>query len=469
MYRVCLRSIAFPLITNTEYRIYRVCRYASVMYSLASCNALEARMLYHEGFLNRTLPNQKTFQRVDQRLRENDWQFILIKKKSTDAGLRRTVHTSQLVENILNAVHDTPSTSTRRLSTQLNASKTILHKVLKEQLLHPYHLQKVHEMIPEDFSQCSLQTGYWISIETINILFTYEASFTKNGITNLHNAHVWADENPHATVFLHYQHQFQSINIWVGIIGNFLIGPFVLPERLNGQLYLEFLQNDFPDLIEDLPLETRRNMYFMHDGAPAHYSVGVQEHLNNIYSNRWIGRGGHSIWTLDSRSPDITPLDFYLWGHLNQSALGRNFYSELHFIVIIHKLVKVVEPPSAPYFLGETLKYLAFQPANPNGGPSQQAISQLYSQCINTFELRTKQKIDFLKIVMGSPPPLKYGPVVQQMVSSVAPTISQTARLSKGTITAIRHYELLSDQVWSNHLTEEAATFVLPANYRFST
>ncbi|KAJ8957202.1 hypothetical protein NQ318_007764 [Aromia moschata] len=262
---------------------YKFIEYADMhlMYGLAPCNALEARRLYHERFPNRTLPNQKTFQWVDQRLRENGGQFILIRKfgkKSTDADLRRTVHTPQLVENILNAVHDTLSTSTQRLSTQLNASKTIVHKVLKGQLLYSYYLQKVHELIPEDFPH-RMQFANWLldqqrnNVNFIsNILFTDEASFTKKCITNLHNADVWADENPHATVVSHYQHQFQSINIWAEIIGNFLIGPLVLPERLNGQLYLEFLQNDFPDLIEDLPLETRRNMYFMHDRAPAHYS-----------------------------------------------------------------------------------------------------------------------------------------------------------------------------------------------------
>ena len=124
------------------------------------------------------------------------------------------------------------------------------------------------------------------------ILFTDEAGFTKNGMINLHNKHVWADENPHATIVSHHQHQFQPINIWAGIIGNCLVGSFVLPERLNGQLYLEFLKDAFVDLIEDLPLETRRDMYFMHDGAPPHFSVSVREHLNNVYPNRWIGRGG---------------------------------------------------------------------------------------------------------------------------------------------------------------------------------
>jgi len=55
-------------------------------------------------------------------------------------------------------------------------------------------------------------------------------------------------------------------------------------------------------------------MYFQHDGAPPHSSRNVQNLLNAIYPNKWIGRGGPQNWP--ARSPDLTPLDFFLWGHL---------------------------------------------------------------------------------------------------------------------------------------------------------
>lgn len=58
----------------------------------------------------------------------------------------------------------------------------------------------------------------------------------------------------------------------------FQIGPAYLPPRLNGELYLEFLQNQLPNLIyppdidiDDLPL-LRRNIIYQHDGAPAHFA-----------------------------------------------------------------------------------------------------------------------------------------------------------------------------------------------------
>jgi hypothetical protein len=53
----------------------------------------------------------------------------------------------------------------------------------------------------------------------------------------------------------------------------------------------------------------------MHEIAPAPVSRGVRNVLNNTYHDRWIGRGGLTAWP--PRSPDLNPLDFRLWGHLN--------------------------------------------------------------------------------------------------------------------------------------------------------
>jgi len=53
-------------------------------------------------------------------------------------------------------------------------------------------------------------------------------------------------------------------------------------------------------------------MYFQHDGAPSHYTRHVMQHLNVTFPKRWIGRGSTINWP--PRSPDLTPLDFCLWG-----------------------------------------------------------------------------------------------------------------------------------------------------------
>ncbi|EZA56517.1 hypothetical protein X777_03552 [Ooceraea biroi] len=55
-------------------------------------------------------------------------------------------------------------------------------------------------------------------------------------------------------------------------------------------------------------------MWYMHDGAPSHFSRATRELLNTTYPDRWIGRGGLIPWP--ARSPDMNPLDFFFWGYL---------------------------------------------------------------------------------------------------------------------------------------------------------
>lgn len=93
-----------------------------------------------------------------------------------------------------------------------------------------------------------------------------------------------------------------------------MLGPHFLLPRLNGERYLQFLDQTLPDLIEDLPLALRQQMWYQHDGAPAHCAANVRDWLNRRFPARWIGRGGHIPWP--ARSPDLTPLDFFLWGHV---------------------------------------------------------------------------------------------------------------------------------------------------------
>ena len=63
--------------------------------------------------------------------------------------------------------------------------------------------------------------------------------------TTTRNSHQWSHENPHAAVGTNFQHRF-SINVWCGIIDDMLIGPVVLDDRMTGQNYPDFLQNELP-------------------------------------------------------------------------------------------------------------------------------------------------------------------------------------------------------------------------------
>ncbi|XP_011860699.1 PREDICTED: uncharacterized protein LOC105557910 [Vollenhovia emeryi] len=120
--------------------------------------------------------------------------------------------------------------------------------------------------------------------------------------------HYWSVENPHWLRQVEHQRPW-SVNVWCGILGTQIIGPYFIEDNLNGQMYSDFL-DVLPIRMEDVPLQKRMDMWFQHDGCPAHYSRISQEVLDRNYPGRWIGRGGPQNWP--ARSPDLTSADFFL-------------------------------------------------------------------------------------------------------------------------------------------------------------
>lgn len=61
-------------------------------------------------------------------------------------------------------------------------------------------------------------------------------------------------------------------------------------------------------------MHIRETMWFQHDGAPPHNSRLARHYLDTKFPNSWIGRSGPVVWP--ARSPDLNPLDYFLWGYL---------------------------------------------------------------------------------------------------------------------------------------------------------
>lgn len=289
---------------------YSNLEYANMVFVYGFCNgnATAAVEEYRRRFQHRRIPGKNVFIRIFNRLCESG-----TLPSANITSERATRQSLQEIESILDLVEDDATTSSRRIATQLVIPQKRVIKTLHEQGLHPYHVQRVQHLQPEDYVR-RMQFCNWINDNgpvVTRILFTDEATFTRDGINNTHNSHVWSDENPHATVESNFQHKF-SVNVWCGMVDGYLIGPYILENRLTGEHYLSFLRNELTTLLEEVPINIRMQMYYQHDGAPAHYARQVKEYLNQEYPGLWIGRGGPVKWP--PRSPDLTPLDYCLWG-----------------------------------------------------------------------------------------------------------------------------------------------------------
>ena len=289
---------------------YSNVEYADMVFIYGLCNgsASAAVQEYSRKYPDRRCPSAKVFYSVFQHLRDHG-SFPGIKLSSEKATLPNRD------EDIIDAVVQSPGTSTRRISCRLQVSRMKVWRTLRKEGLHPYHPQKVQHLQPEDLPK-RIDFCRWLQDHSRlwkYILYTDEAIFTRAGIHNPHNEHHWSKGNPKEKIEKNFQHRF-SVNVWCGVVGNLLIGPHIFQDRLNGETYATFLRSELPSLLDDVPLRTRKHLIFQHDGAPPHYSRQARDHLNTSFPNLWIGRGGTCSWP--ARSPDLSPLDFYLWGHM---------------------------------------------------------------------------------------------------------------------------------------------------------
>ncbi|CAK1587171.1 unnamed protein product [Parnassius mnemosyne] len=304
--------------------------YADIFYLYGYCDgdAAAARREYLQRYPNRRPPHVTVFSAVYRRVRGTG----NVQRQQRDAGRPGGIPRIPRAEDeeILSKFQEDPTTSTNIVARRLGVSQWKVWSTVHTAGLYPYHYTPVHVMEEGDpvrrldFCRFMLNADAEDPMFFRKILWTDESKFDQDGITNYHNLHFWAPKeqrNPGKKRPSKSQRRF-SLNVWMGIINDNLIGPYFLPNYLNGENYETFLREDLSGLLHDIPLATRQNMWYQHDGCPAHCRVTVRRWLDENYRHRWIGRGGPIPWP--ARSPDITPMDYYVWGHMKSIVYCDN-------------------------------------------------------------------------------------------------------------------------------------------------
>lgn len=231
--------------------------------------------------------------------------------------------------NILLETQENAHTTSRTIAANNEISQTSVLKYLKQYKWHPYKINLVQALNEDDpdrriqFCEQMAEICYENPNFVSNIIFSDEATFYLNGTVNRQNCRYWAPRNPHWFIESHTQYP-EKVNVWAAIVRDRILGPYFIEGTLTAEKYLNFLRDDllpalatlYPNHNDpDIPDDT---LWYQQDGAPPHYSIIVRNYLNNIFPNRWIGRRGQIEWP--ARSPDLTPLDFFLWGYLKSKV-----------------------------------------------------------------------------------------------------------------------------------------------------
>lgn len=93
-----------------------------------------------------------------------------------------------------------------------------------------------------------------------------------------------------------------GFNVWVALLGQRVLAYEIYNENLNSKGYLRILEEDIFSFMENIPLLENRALYYQQDGAPAHDTAEISEHLSRNFGNKWIGNRAPIRWP--ARSPD---------------------------------------------------------------------------------------------------------------------------------------------------------------------
>lgn len=289
------------------------------MFGKANGDAFEAARLYQEAFPHRKHPSVSLFVRIRQCLVEYGC-FTEVQVKPT--GITFDGENNEQLEVKEEAEYDPGISTTRKRAVQ-NGVSNGNNRCQHHELLYPYHLYHVQGLVESDFlirknfcqwmqQQCNLNPRF-----LGNIFFTDEVQFTSDNILTFRDffsRHRLSSNETLCTINESQdQHISKTVIVWAGLIGDCIVGPHFLSEGMKGKDYFEFLQNVLSNLLDNVPLQQRQNMWFMHDGFPAHIADMIQ-HLNDKYGQRWIGVGGPVMWP--HRSSDLNPMDFCIWGYI---------------------------------------------------------------------------------------------------------------------------------------------------------
>lgn len=223
----------------------------------------------------------------------------------------------------MSIVHS-PNKSTRRLALENNLKQSTVVQLIKEVGLRDFKATFVQNLSPDDkihrqtFSMLWLDKLQFDPIIEDRVLWTDEASFNLNGTVNRHNYAYYAYENPN--LLIPVLQKSASVHVWIGICSQGLVGPFFFEGNINADSYLNMLQEQIIPALQQF--ENWGEFYWQQDGAPPHWALRVREYLNDIFGEKWIGRDGPIRWP--PRSPDLTPCDFFVWGHLRNMVYSSN-------------------------------------------------------------------------------------------------------------------------------------------------
>lgn len=232
---------------------------------------------------------------------------------------------------VMESIERSPMKSTRKRSAELDIPRSTMQDHMRKDLhISCFRPSSVNELSDRDLEQrvhaCEIMlTRFPHANDQKNVMFSDECAIYRSSRNR--NVYFWAKENPH--FYEEIECNPPHVMIWAGMTSDHLLGPYFFDGPVNQHSYLHMINTWL------LPELTARGIAdivtLQQDGAPPHFAVSVRTRLNELFPNRWIGRGSRDLpaplpWP--PRSPDLTTPDNALWGVIKEEVRKQRYAND---------------------------------------------------------------------------------------------------------------------------------------------
>ena len=220
--------------------------------------------------------------------------------------------------------------SIRKVSSISGFSRCKVHRIIREELhLKPYKPTVTQQLSKEQmdrrwqFSKRMLKALDRNEIDVEKIIFSDESHIYLDDAPNKQNDRNWQASKPE----FNFEKPLHSrkVTVWVGLTASRIVGIFFFedPETgenqtVNSDRYVAMLESVF----DERKLLQLSDHWYQQDSAPCHMSRKSMTWLHDAFSDNLISQKSEFPWP--ACSPDLNPLDYFLWGHVKARVFEGN-------------------------------------------------------------------------------------------------------------------------------------------------
>lgn len=248
----------------------------------------------------------------------------ILNQNKDHSGRKRTARSEENIAMIEERITES-SQSLRKLAAETGLKRESVRRILKHDLkLKSYKLHMSQQLSINDQTR---RLEFCLEIKNMvqrneldikSIIFSDESHIHLNKFMNKQNFRMWSSNKP-MVVFEKPLHS-PKVTVWCGMSGNRLYGPFFFDDAQTGnactittETYIEMLETV-------MNVDITPDMWFQQDGATAHTSVIARDWLKSRFGNKVISHRTDFPWP--ARSPDLSPLDFFLWSYVKEKVFS---------------------------------------------------------------------------------------------------------------------------------------------------